>query len=263
MKEKEENIMKKILVSLGLILLLTACSSTSDEVVSDMEVIVVLTSPDYPPYESIKPDGTYEGFDIDLMEALAAEMGVTVEWKEQSFDGIVAAIQTNQGDMAISGMNISEERKLSVDFSEIYKSDGNLYQAVAKKDDNMSSFADLSGKIIGVQTGTVQEASMNAIAAQYNIEVVSYPTFNTIIQDIINDRLDALVIDSTNAQTYADENDALMTFMLEVDGLDGKAGTAIAFPKGSEWVAKVNAALATLQANGTLDELNATWFPEE
>lgn len=170
-----------------------------------METIVVLTSPDYPPYESIEPDGSYVGFDIDLMEALAVEMGVIVEWKEQSFDGIVAAISAGQGDMAISGMNVSEERKQSVDFSNIYKEDGFLYAVVAKVTDGLSSIEDLEGKIIGVQTGTVQESAMNSIADTYGFEVKSYQTFNTIIQDILNDRVDALVIDSTNAQTYVDE----------------------------------------------------------
>ncbi len=256
--------MKKLLVILGLALFLGACSSApAEEEVVEMETIVVLTSPDYPPYESVAADGTFEGFDIDLMEALAAEMGVQVEWKEQSFDGIVAAISANQGDMAISGMNVSEERKKSVDFSDIYKADGNLYQAVVKVEDGFSTIDDLQGKVIGVQTGTVQESAMNSIADAYGFEIVTYQTFNTIIQDILNDRVDALVIDSTNAQTYADENEALMTFMLEAEGLDGKAGTALAFPKGSEWVAKVNEAIATLEANGTLAEINATWFPEE
>lgn len=256
--------MKKVLLILALVFALAACTSTpAQEEVVEMETIVVLTSPDYPPYESVAADGTYEGYDIDLMEALAAEMGVVVEWKEQSFDGIVAAISANQGDMAISGMNVSEERKLSVDFSNIYKADGNLYQAVAKTADGLMTIDDLAGKIIGVQTGTVQEGAMNSIAATYGFEVVSYATFNTIIQDILNDRVDALVIDSTNANTYAEENTDLMTFVLEAEGLDGKAGTAIAFPKGSEWVEKVNIALATLEANGKLAEIDAKWFAAE
>lgn len=255
--------MKKLLVILGLALFLGACSAAPAEEEVTMESVVVLTSPDYPPYESVATDGTFEGYDIDLMEALAAEMGVSVEWKEQSFDGIVAAISAGQGDMAISGMNVSEERKKSVDFSDIYKADGNLYQAVVKAADGFASIEDFDGKIIGVQTGTVQESAMNAIAETYGFTVVSYATFNTIVQDILNDRVDALVIDSTNAETYAAENTDLATFMLEAEGLDGKAGTALAFPKGSEWVAKVNAALATLEANGTLAEIDAKWFPAE
>lgn len=253
--------MKKILLVLALITFLTACSSTEPAVES--QTITVLTSPDYPPYESVASDGTYEGFDIELMEALAVEMGVTVVWKEQSFDGIIAAIQSNQGDMAISGMNVSEERLKSVDFSEIYKADGNLYTAVVKKEDGFTSIDDLNGKVIAVQTGTVQEGAMNSIASKYSFTVSSQKTYATIIEDIKLDRVDALVIDSTNAATYAEQDDSLMTFELTDDALTGKAGTAIAFPKGSEWVDKVNTALAALDANGTLAQLDAKWFPAQ
>lgn len=250
--------MKKFVLIALLIAFLTACTAPEPA----MEKIVVLTSPDYPPYESVATDGTYEGFDIELMEAIAAEMGVEVEWKEQSFDGIVAAIQSNQGDMAISGMNVSEERKVSVDFSDIYKADGSLYTAVVKAEDGFDSIDDFAGKVIAVQTGTVQEGAMNSIAATYGFTVSSQKSYATIIEDIKLDRVDALVIDSTNAATYAEQDSTLTTFDLVIEGLDGKAGTAIAFPKGSEWVAKVNAALATLVANGKVAELDAKWFTE-
>lgn len=250
--------MKKLLLALLLTSLLAACAATPTT-----ETLVVLTSPDYPPYESIKPDGTYEGFDIELMEAIGEKMGVTIEWKEQSFDGIIAALQSNQGDAAISGMNVSEERLLSVDFSDIYKADGDLYTAVVKVEDGFATIEDLTGKTIAVQTGTVQEGAMNAIAEKYGFTVVSQKSYATIIEDIKLDRVDALVIDSTNAATYAQEDATLMNFNLVDEALDGKAGTAIAFPKGSEWVAKVNAALAELVSDGTIAALDAKWFPAQ
>lgn len=253
--------MKKIVLALALIAFLAACSSQEPN--AETPTITVLTSPDYPPYESVATDGSYEGFDIELMEALAAKMGVTVVWKEQAFDGIIAAIQSSQGDMAISGMNVSEERLKSVDFSDIYKADGNLYTAVVKKEDGFTSITDLNGKIIGVQTGTVQEGAMNSIASKYSLTVSSQKAFATIIEDIKLDRVDALVIDSTNAATYAEQDDSLMTFELTDEALSGKAGTAIAFPKGSEWVEKVNTALAELDADGTLAQLDAKWFPAQ
>lgn len=251
--------MKKLLLMGLLIGLLTACSAAAPAKAK----IIVLTSPDYPPYESIATDGKYEGFDIELMEAIAEKMGVEVEWKEQSFDGIVAAIQSNQGDMAISGMNVSEERKQSVDFSDIYKADGSLYTAVVKKADGFTKIEDFAGKVIAVQTGTVQEGAMNSVAANYGFTVSSQKSYATIIEDIKLDRVDALVIDSTNAATYAQQDDSLTTFDLSIAGMDGKAGTAIAFPKGSEWVAKVNEALAALVSEGKVAELDAKWFPQQ
>ena len=250
--------MKKIIISLFVLgLLLSGCAAPSAS-----EKIVVLTSPDYPPYEYIAEDGTYVGFDIELMEAIGAYMGVEVEWKEMSFDGIIAGLQAGQGDMAIAGMNVSEERLQSVDFSDIYKEGEALYTAVVLKDKGYSSISDLSGKVIGVQTGTVQENALLSITSKYNFTLESRTSFATIIEDIKLGRLDALVIDSTNAITYAQENPELTTFELVDADLGGETGTAIAFPKGSSWVEKVNEALAALKADGTIAALDAKWFTE-
>ena len=207
-------------------------------------------------------DGTYVGFDIELMEAIAAIIGVEVVWKEQSFDGIIAGLQAGQGDMAISGMNVSAERLESVDFSDIYKEGESLYTAVVLKDKAYTSVEDLKGLKIGVQTGTVQESGMIAIAEKFGFTVESRTTFLTIIEDIKLGRLDALVIDYENAISYEEVNPELTTFKVSDEALDGNGGTAVAFPKGSEWVAQVNAAIAQLKEDGSLAALDAKWFGE-
>jgi arginine/lysine/histidine transporter system substrate-binding protein len=251
--------MKKIVtIALMFVLLLAGCASPS----SSTEKIIVLTSPDYPPYEFIAEDGTLVGFDIELMEAIAAYLGVEVEWKEMNFEGIIAGLQAGQGDMAIAGMNVSEERLLAVDFSNIYKKGEALYTAVVLSSSGFSTIDDLAGKKIGVQTGTVQETALMVIMDKYGFTLESRTSFPTIIEDIKLGRLDALVIDSTNAVTYAQENPELTTFELIDPDLGGDTGTAIAFPKGSPWVAKVNEALAALEANGTIAALDAKWFTE-
>lgn len=255
--------MKKITILLVLLtLLLTGCSTPAEEPEAEVTQITVLTSPDYPPYESIDVDGKYVGFDIELMEAIAEVMGVEVVWKESSFDGIIAGLQAGQGDMAISGMNVNAERKLVVDFSEIYKSGEALYTAVVLTEKGYTTIEDLSGLTIGVQTGTVQETAMNAIKDKYNITVDSRASFLTIIEDIKLGRLDALVIDFENATQYSIANPELGVFVLEDEALDGDSGTAIALPKGSEWTVKVNEAIAQLKEDGTLEAIDAKWFTE-
>lgn len=253
--------MKKLLTIIA-ILAITLSGCTAQEEVVELKKVTVLTSPDYPPYESIDVDGTYVGFDIELMEAIAAVIGVEVVWKEQSFDGIIAGLQAGQGDMAISGMNVSAERLESVDFSDIYKEGESLYTAVVLKDKAYTSVEDLKGLKIGVQTGTVQESGMNAIAEKFGFTVESRATFLTIIEDIKLGRLDALVIDYENAISYEEVNPELTTFKVSDEALDGNGGTAIAFPKGSEWVAQVNAAIAQLKEDGSLAALDAKWFGE-
>lgn len=253
--------MKKLWIIIALVAIaLTGC--TAQKEVVETKKITVLTSPDYPPYESIGVDGSYVGFDIELMEAIADIMGVEVVWKEQSFDGIIAGLQAGQGDMAISGMNVDAERLKSVDFSDIYKAGESLYTAVVLKNKGFASIEDLSGLKIGVQTGTVQENAMKAIAEKYGLVIESRSTFLTIIEDIKLGRLDALVIDYENAISYEKVNPELTTFKITDEALDGDGGTAVAFPKGSEWVAQVNAALAQMKEDGSLKALDSKWFGE-
>ena len=254
--------MKKLWIIIALLaIVLTGCTAQEEEVV-DTKQITVLTSPDYPPYESIGVDGTYVGFDIELMEAIAEIIGVEVVWKEQSFDGIIAGLQAGQGDVAISGMNVDAERLKSVDFSDTYKDGESLYTAVVLKEKGYASVEDLNGLKIGVQTGTVQENAMTSIAEKYGLIIESRSTFLTIIEDIKLGRLDALVIDYENAISYEEVNPELTTFKISDEALDGDGGTAIAFPKGSEWVSEVNAALAQMKEDGSLAALDSKWFGE-
>lgn len=255
--------MKKLsIIFVLLTLVLTACSAPSEQPEGAVTKITVLTSPDYPPFESIDATGKYVGFDIELMEAIAEIMGVEVVWKEQSFDGIIAGLQAGQGDMAISGMSVDAKRALSVDFSDIYKDGEALYTAVVLKDKGYTTIADLTGLKIGVQTGTIQEIAVNALKDKYQFTVDSRASFLTIIEDIKLGRLDALIIDYENANSYTLANPELTTFKIEDTDLDQDGGTAVALPKGSEWTEKVNAALAQLKEDGTLAELISKWFTE-
>lgn len=255
--------MKKLsILFILLALTLSACSAPAEDVQEEVKQITVLTSPDYPPFESIDATGNYVGFDIELMEAIAEIMGVEVVWKESSFDGIIAGLTAGQGDMAISGMNVNAERLLSVDFSDIYKDGEALYTAVVLTEKGYTTIADLTGLKVGVQTGTIQEAAMLTLKDKYNLTIDSRASFLTIIEDIKLGRLDALVIDYENATQYSIANPELGTFKVEDVDLDQDGGTAVAFPKGSEWTVKVNEALAQLKENGKLAELETKWFGE-
>ncbi|MDD3225883.1 MAG: transporter substrate-binding domain-containing protein, partial [Clostridium sp.] len=122
--------------------------------------LVVGTSADYPPFEFHKEiDGkdTIVGFDIKIAEEMAKDMGVELEIKDISFDGLLVAEQANKIDLVLAGINPTDERKQNVDFSDVYyKSDSGFI--VRKGEENtIKSLDDLKGKKIGVQTGSVQE----------------------------------------------------------------------------------------------------------
>ena len=109
--------MKKLLslVLLGVLAFsVAACTS------SETEELTILTSAGYEPYEMYDEDGVLIGFDIDMMSAIAEYLEISFVWEDVDFDGIIAAIQTNQADAAIAGISPTEERAQFVDFTIVY-----------------------------------------------------------------------------------------------------------------------------------------------
>lgn len=103
--------MKKIVaLMLALILALSVAMAAA-------ETITVAFNPEYPPFESV--DGKeYVGYDVDLIKAVAEKAGFEIEFEAMDFDAVIAAVQTNKNTIGVSGISITEERKLSVDFSD-------------------------------------------------------------------------------------------------------------------------------------------------
>jgi ABC-type amino acid transport substrate-binding protein len=118
--------MKKRIVVIGLVLImaltLAGCAKTDQawKRIQDAGKMIVATSPDYPPFESIDDQGNIVGFDIDLINAMAEEVGVTVELQSLNFEAIITAVQTGQADMGMSGFSVDPERAEMVDFTDPY-----------------------------------------------------------------------------------------------------------------------------------------------
>ena len=147
---------------------LVGCSSSSDEgeekveklqQIKDAGVLVVGTSADYAPYEFHKQvDGEDKivGFDITMAEEIAKDLGVKIEYKDMDFDGLLGALDASQVDIVLSGMTPNEERKKSVDFSELFYEDSNVCIVKEGNEDLVKSADDLKDLKVGVQSGTTQ-----------------------------------------------------------------------------------------------------------
>ncbi|MCR5778039.1 MAG: basic amino acid ABC transporter substrate-binding protein [Lachnospiraceae bacterium] len=214
------------------------------------ETLIVGTNAAFPPFEYVGDDGQPDGFDVALIKAIGEKIGANVEIQDMEFDSLVSSIG-NKIDMAIAGMTVTEERKNMVDFSEPY------YEAVQSviipKDAAISSAEDLKGAAIGTQLGTTG----NFLAE--DIEGASVSTYNKgvdAVNDLINGRVDCVIIDKNPAEVFGAQFADKLTvlpgsqFDFEVENY------AIALPKGNTELAdKVNAALADLKADGTYDKL--------
>ena len=243
---------------LGLMALIAFTLSGCEE---KTDTIVVLTSSGYEPYEIIDTDGNLTGFDIELMEALAAEVGIEIEWKDVNFDGIIASLQSGQSEIAIAGISPTEERKAMIDFSDVYfnSESGLTNYLVFDVESQISSLEDLEGLVVGVQLGTVQASLLESISAEYNFTVDLRNTNTQIVEELKAGRIDVLVVEKLIAESILDANTSLTSVGFESQ-LDDVSGNAIAFAKDSEYTELFNEALQTLLENGTVASLIEKWF---
>jgi arginine/lysine/histidine transporter system substrate-binding protein len=217
-------------------------------------VLVIGTSADYPPYEFHKVvNGKDEivGFDISIAKNIAKDLGVKVEFKDMDFDGLLAALVTNKIDMVIAGMNPTPERKLKVDFSDIY------YQAVqvvlvrTSDKSKYTSIDSFKGKKIGVQMGTTQEALAKDQMKGSDIKSLSKVT--DLILELKNNKVDGIILELPVASSYASKNKDISVTGIKLK--NEAKGSAIAVKKNStEFVKSINKTLSKLVKNKSIDK---------
>jgi len=242
-------------MSLVLMLVLSACTSNK-------ETLVVLTSSGYAPYEMVDTSGKLTGFDVELMEKIAEEMGLEIVWKDVDFDGIVASLQSGKAAIAIAGLTPTDERRELVDFSDYYyqlTSEVKNVFLFAEGNEEIVGLEDFAGLVIGAQIGTVQATYLESIKEEYGFTVDLRASNTMIVEEIKAGRMDALMVEEEIANSIMVMSTSLRKVVIESDFVMDD-GNAIAFAKGSKYLEEVNAALAVLRENGELDRLIAKWF---
>ncbi|SDJ70045.1 arginine/ornithine transport system substrate-binding protein [Billgrantia gudaonensis] len=221
----------------------------------------------YEPMEYRTPDGELTGFDIDLGNAMCEEIGIQCEWVVQGWDGIIPGLMARKYDAIMSSMTINEERREQVLFSDPYITPPSAWFAPADVEIGTPSDETLEGMTIGVQRGTLQD---NYVTDMYGdvADVNRYATADDMVLDMDSGRLDAVFLDfpigkSTLLDSEAGDYKVVGEMITEPKEYFGE-GFGIAFRKRDEALAEAfNEALATLQENGTYDEIHAKYFGEE
>ena len=153
--------MKKILFLVMAVLtaasmMIAGCGGGDKKAAEPEKVLRVGTEPTFAPFEFQKEGSkSYDGFDMDLARAIGKQMGYKVEMVSMGFDALIPALNSNNIDVAIAGMTITDERKKVVDFTESYYTSGLMI--MVRKDSNVKSIDDLKGKTIACQIGTTGE----------------------------------------------------------------------------------------------------------
>lgn len=215
--------------------------------------IVVATDTAFVPFE-FKDGDHYTGFDIELWDAIAKELGVDYELRPMDFSGIIPALQTGQVDVALAGITIKPERAEVIDFSDGYYDSG--FRLMVPSDSDVEDWDDLAGKILAVKTGT--SASDWAEENLPDTELRKFPNIDNAYLELRTGRVDAAMHDTPNVLYYI--KTAGDGQVKAVGGQQMAHQYGIGFPKGSDLVARVNEALAKMREDGRYDAIYAKWF---
>ena len=227
----------------------------SDVSKSPSQKLIMGTSPDYPPYESVdaKNNGEIIGLDIDIAKAITEKLGYELEISSTDFSGLIASLQTDRVHFVISGMSVTEERQQSVDFSDSYYTARNTI--VSTMETGYATVEELSGKLIGAQLGSIQDQFAETIQGA---EVKKLNKIADLIQELNSGRINAAIVEDAVAFEMVASNPKLVMNFLPAE--EDTNGYAIAFPKGSPYVKDFNAALTEMKSSGELQQIIDKWF---
>jgi arginine/lysine/histidine/glutamine transport system substrate-binding/permease protein len=235
----------------------TASSPAAGEAGGAPTTLRVGTEPAFPPFESQAANGQLEGFSIDLMNAIAEEAGIQVEFQSLPFDGLIPALQAGTIDAAISSMTITAERAQTVSFSRPYFKAG-LAIAVQEQTNDVTSLDSLQNRRIAVQIGTTGAQEAQKIQGA---QVRSFDSAPLALQELANGNVDAVINDAP-VTLYAIKSGNIPG--IKVTGtLVTEEYYGIALPKDSQNVETMNTALNTLLTNGRYNEIYQKWFGDE
>lgn len=235
-----------------------AKQETSLDKIKQAGKLVMGTSADFPPFESIDPkDGkTVIGFDVDIAQKVADKIGVKLEVKDTKFDGLIAALTAGNINMIAAGMNPTEERKKSVDFSDSYYK--NVQALIVREgDDSIKTAADMKGKKFGAQLGSTSEEAAKLVEG---IELKTLDKVDQLCLQTKNKNIDGVIVEQTVAQAYVKSMGGLKIITIpELN--DGTGDVCIAVPKGDTELLKViNEVIGELKSSGEYDKLIDKWF---
>ncbi len=226
--------------------------------------ITVVTENAYPPLQFLDKSGAAVGWEYDAMAEIAKRLNATVKYENTSWDAMIPAVSEGQYDLGMTGITIKDERKEKVDFSDPYMRSEMLM--IVRGDESRfsdaASFAAIPELLVSAQPGTspFYAAIYNILDGnEENARVIKFETFGAGLEALKAGDVDLTLSDSTAANGYVNASNGGLKIVGEPLASED---FGFIFPKGSDLVAPVNAAIAAMKADGTLDALNQMWFVE-
>lgn len=225
--------------------------------------VVVVTENAYPPLQFVDPKtGQAIGWEYDAMAEIAKRLNFKVEYQNSSWDAMIPAVADKQYDIGMTGITIKEDRKQMVDFSDPYMR--SQMRMLVRSDENRftdtKSFAAFTDGLAAAQPGTTPfYVTVYDVldGNEQNPRIKLFETFGAGVQALRAGDVDLALSDSVAADGYVNSSDGKLKIIGEPLGAED---FGFIFAKGSDLVAPINAAIAALKADGTLDALNKKWF---
>ena len=219
-------------------------------------IIVMGTNAEFPPFEFIaEPSqgrfGQYSGIDIAIGMRIAEALGADLVIEDMLFEALIFSLANNQVDFVAAGLTITEERAQEVDFSIAYYT---ASQALLVSIDNeeINTAQDLIGTVVGVQLGTTSYFIASEIEG---VEVLAYPRPVDAVIAVLNDHIDAVMMDVTVAHNFLNAYPEALRIVYD-DDFFGTENYGIAVAQGNpELLAVINQVIEEMLSNGEIAEL--------
>lgn len=218
------------------------------------DVLRIATEGAYPPFNNVTADGKLIGFDVEIAEALCAQMKRNCEIVAQDWDGIIPGLVNDKYDAIVASMSITDERKQVIDFTNPYYSNYLSVVAAAGTDVTLEN---LDKKAIGAQRSTIgSQWAEDNYGRRGDINL--YDTNPAAFSDLKAGRIEAVVVDFLPGAAWIGENEG---YALAVDKIDIGDLIGIGVRKGeADLTDAFNAALEAIRADGTYQRISTSYF---
>jgi polar amino acid transport system substrate-binding protein len=238
--------MKQLIKLAGAAALATAFAATA----LSAQTIRMGTEGAYPPYNFINDSGEVDGYERELGDELCKRAGLECTWVTNEWDSIIPNLVSGNYDTIIAGMSITDERDEVIDFTqEYFPPDPSTYVALA------GASADATKGVVAAQTNTIQAAYVASSGAT----VVEFATPDETIAAVRSGEADAVLADDAFLQDIVKGSNGELAFVGDPVAIGGGVGMGVRESDG-ELKEKMDAAIASMKADGSLSALIAKWF---
>ncbi|MCR8723997.1 transporter substrate-binding domain-containing protein [Frigidibacter sp. ROC022] len=224
--------------------------------------ITVVTENAYPPLQFLDGNGNQIGWEYDAMAEIAKRLNAKITYENISWDAMIPAVSEGQFDIGMTGITIRDDRKEMVDFSDPYMHSEMvmLVRGDETRFTDAASFAADPDLLMAAQPGTTPfyVGVYDVLDGdEANPRIKLFETFGAEVQALQAGDVDLVLTDGTAGKGYVAASDGGLKLIGEPLGAED---FGFIFPKGSDLVAPINAAIASMQADGTIEKLNKHWF---